>query len=420
MYVRRSCAVLLVAGLSLNGLGALTPRIDGLAVVQGKDRKVGISFELVGGPAIVMLDITTNGVSIGSENFPVTEAGAEASCLNRIVPSGCHTLVWDPVATWPGHRFSHGELAVDVKAYSLVQPPDWMVVDLQSKSNVVFYADKSDIPGGIADRRYKTSKLLMRKIPAGATKTRIGSPTGETGRSSDETPHLVTLTNDYYMAVYELTQAQHSNAFVNAGISYYSGSKQNVSAYVGDDAEVHPLENLAPFYFREQVTDGSGDVNWPVTDRSKVGNRTFLGYFRKFTGLLFDLPTETEWEFACRAGTVTPFNDGSASVAAVGWVSGSGSTQEVGRKRANAWDLFDMHGNVCEWCLDYYGAAFYDGSDVVSPVGPGSTADGYRVARGGSWRLQEGSCRSAKRGYDKSTRAYDSFGYRLWCSADLR
>ena len=68
MYVRRSCAVLLVAGLSLNGLGALTPRIDGLAVVQGKDRKVGISFELVGGPAIVMLDITTNGVSIGSGN----------------------------------------------------------------------------------------------------------------------------------------------------------------------------------------------------------------------------------------------------------------------------------------------------------------------------------------------------------------
>lgn len=420
--MRRGCWLLLatLVGGGIAQAEVLLPRIANVNVAQALDRKVTVAFDLCDASGIVLMDVTTNGVSIGSANFAMTPVGTTESCLNRIAEPKHYEFIWDPISTWPGHRFQNGEFAVEVKAYSLVQPPDWMVVDLQTKSNYWFYAEKADLPGGITDRRYKTSRLLMRKIPAGATKTLLGTTT-EAGRSADETPHFVTFTNDYYLAVYELTQGQHSNAYVNAGISYWSGSTHNQSAYVGDDAEVHPFENLAPDYFRQQVTDGSGAVNWPTTDRSKVGNRTFLGYFRAFTGLQFDLPTEAEWEFACRAGTSTPFNDGSSSVAAVGWMAGAGSTKEVGTKAPNAWDLYDMHGNVCEYCLDWYDPAAYDGSDVVDPVGPSAAADdNYRVVRGGSYLLQENKCRSGARAYEKYNRCYGSYGYRLWCSADLR
>jgi len=124
----------------------------------------------------------------------------------------------------------------------------------------------------------------------------------------------------------------------------------------------------------------------------------------------YRLPTEAEWEYACRAGTTTAYNTGDTISADDAWYSAnSGSkTHEVGLKPANAWGLYDMHGNVWEWCWDWYGSSLSDGTD---PVGPGLGSS--RVKRGGGWcdvaQNLRSACRSRTYPWDRD----DYLGFRL-------
>ena len=127
------------------------------------------------------------------------------------------------------------------------------------------------------------------------------------------------------------------------------------------------------------------------------------------------LPTEAEWEYACRAGTTGAYG-GSGNLDEMGWYDGNSGdkTHPVGQKKPNAWGLCDMHGNVWEWCSDWFGD--YPSGSVTDPTGPSSGS--YRVLRGGSWRSVAWGCRSAYRcyGYDPDGR-FNSIGLRLLCSA---
>ena len=115
------------------------------------------------------------------------------------------------------------------------------------------------------------------------------------------------------------------------------------------------------------------------------GTTTFMGILGAKTGLVCDLPTEAQWEYACRAGTTTAYNNGSDSdLDPLGWYSSNSNstTHEVGTKTPNAWGLYDMHGNVSEWCLDWQGGTYWwTRKDPAGPAGPLRR----RVARGGSW-----------------------------------
>jgi formylglycine-generating enzyme required for sulfatase activity len=123
----------------------------------------------------------------------------------------------------------------------------------------------------------------------------------------------------------------------------------------------------------------------------------------RLTGRRCRLPTEAEWEYACRAGTATMYcsGDGLSALRQVGWCSydgewdGSGGTRKVGEMRANAWGLFDMHGNVWEWCSDWYAEGYYSAGPRESPTGPAAGSE--KVVRGGSWRGGPWFCRSAER-----------------------
>ena len=129
------------------------------------------------------------------------------------------------------------------------------------------------------------------------------------------------------------------------------------------------------------------------------------------------LPTEAEWEYACRAGSTGDYA-GTGDLNTMGWCTSNsgGETHPVGQKTANKWGLYDMHGNVWEWCGDWYGGGYYANSPGTDPKGPGQKS--VRVLRGGSWSVIARFCRSAYRYYSApATRDYSDFGFRPVCSA---
>jgi formylglycine-generating enzyme required for sulfatase activity len=128
----------------------------------------------------------------------------------------------------------------------------------------------------------------------------------------------------------------------------------------------------------------------------------------------YRLPTEAEWEYACRAGTATAFNTGAAVNGDTGWyyANSDDKTHEVGLKPPNAWGLYDMHGNVYEWCWDWYGGDYEDGL-VIDPKGANFSPNGWRMWRGGSWYYNEDRMRSAFRDHYLPTHTDRAIGIRL-------
>ncbi len=190
-----------------------------------------------------------------------------------------------------------------------------------------------------------------------------------------------------------------------------------------DVREVRPVEQVSYNDIRGSTT-GAG---WPVN--SNVDATSFMGKLRQKTGIeAFDLPTEAQWEYACRAGTSTALNNGTNLVSTVQDVNmdlsgryyyngGSSDSQGVGLDGAtakmgsylpNAWGLYDMHGNNYEWCLDWYET--YPGT-VTEPLG--STSGSYRILRGGCWYSDSRFCRSAERDYVGPTDSGYNSGFRL-------
>jgi formylglycine-generating enzyme required for sulfatase activity len=190
----------------------------------------------------------------------------------------------------------------------------------------------------------------------------MGSPDFEKDRNNDEGPqHQVTLTKPYYLGVYEVTQEQYEKV-MGLNPSQYKDAKS-------------PVEN----------------VSWD--DAQEFCRK--LSELEKNT--IYRLPTEAEWEYACRAGTTTAYYWGDSFDPQYAWTKENhdGTTQEIGTRQANPWGLFDMSGNVWEWCGDWYSADYSEVREQVDPTG--ADAGLYRVIRGGSWYSDPQYCRSAFR-----------------------
>ncbi len=211
----------------------------------------------------------------------------------------------------------------------------------------------------------------------------MGSPGSEEGRGDDETQHRVTLTKGYWLGKYEVTQRQWASVMGN-----------NPSHSKGPD---RPVES----------------VSWEDCQRFIARVNTVA---RRQLGGVARLPTEAEWEYACRAGTTGPYA-GNGNLDDMGWYDGNsgGGTQPVGLKRANALELYDMHGNVWEWCNDW--SESY-GGDVTDPTGAASGVN--RVLRGGGWLDYAWRCRSAIRAGRNRGYRDEYIGFRLCCSAGPR
>jgi formylglycine-generating enzyme required for sulfatase activity len=275
----------------------------------------------------------------------------------------------------------------------------------------------------------------------------MGSPTTELLRSTNETQHQVTLTHGIYVQAIEVTNQQYMEL---AQWAYDHGYATATSASLSDnlDGSTQELLNLDGVY----LPYGACEVSFiagvfscvnpthPVKYVTWYGSATYCDWLslqqglprayshstwqcnsgNPYTAAGYRLPTEAEWEYACRAGTQTPFNTGSCLDAGteanynggypytgcptgpyVGW------TEPVGSYPANAFGLSDMHGNVNEWCNDWYGAY---GGTVTDPVGP--VAGSYRVLRGSGWHSYAQGCRSAYRLNLTPINAFDTLGFR--------
>ena len=223
----------------------------------------------------------------------------------------------------------------------------------------------------------------------------MGSPANEPGHDDDEVQHQVTISS-FYMGKYEVTQKEYQEV-MGTNPSYFKGDNlpvEQVSWYNAIEYcnERSRKEGLTPAY----TINGSGN------DRTVTWNRNTNGY---------RLPTEAEWEYACRAGTMTAYNTGASITANTGWYeTNSGyKTHPVGQKPANAWGLYDMHGNVWEWCWDLYDD--YPSGAQTNPVGASSGF--YRMMRGGSSYFSAEYVRSAYRVGMNPTYRDDNLGFRI-------
>ena len=231
----------------------------------------------------------------------------------------------------------------------------------------------------------------------------MGSPEDEPGHDNYEVQWQVTVSS-FYMGKYEVTQKEYREV-MGKNPSKFKGDNLPVELVSWDDAVDYcnkrsQKEGLTPAY---TISNSFFDLFF---GRTVTWNRNANGY---------RLPTEAEWEYACRAGTTTAYNTGASMTDNTGWYKDNSDkkTHPVGQKPANAWGLYDMHGNVSEWCLDLY--YFYPSEAQTNPVGVSPPSWVYRVFRGGSWRDAAVLARSAFRGL--SALLGNNIGFRVARSA---
>ena len=440
---------------------AAMPEVSNVTMTQAANRLVTITYQLTDAPAVVTLDIQTNANVSAAANDPgwtsiggVAVCNAQGDVWKQVSGKATYTITWQPDQTWKGPDENGFKIAANgararVTAWPIDNTPDYMAVDISAAAqpNTQTYYPAADfVPGGVTNSLYKTTTLLMRKIMAKDVTWTMGSTTleNQNRQAAREATHQVKLANNYYIGVYEITQSQWSQVATN-----------NTTAVANFTTErfMRPMEKVCYNEIRNAAdsTTANAAYNWP----NDPNPSSFLGLLRSKSGLDFDLPSEAQWEFAARAGNgVGYWNDGTpilnanpdANLNLLGRYERNGGkvlsgtsyvdpaancgvtngTAIVGSYAPNAWGLYDMHGNVWEWCLDWYedNINAHGGAVNIDPSAPAKTLSGAsganRVSRGGSWIYAAGYCRPAFRGIYAPTARNSFNGFRVLCSAGLQ
>lgn len=255
--------------------------------------------------------------------------------------------------------------------------------------------------------------IKLVRIPAG--KFMMGSPRDEDERISEESLHEVEITKPYYLGVYEVKQREFSQINLPRQKKRQPRAHFNSSRGGGPD---HPIEDI--------LWQDAADFCAELSKRPA----------EKRAGRKYRLPSEAEWEYACRAGSKTTFHFGNSLSSKDANFNGNypyaatkgpyvRKTVKAGSYKPNAFGLYDMHGNVAEWCADWYDKEYYEDSPVKDPLGPpvgveptGFFGNHYLVVRGGCWLDDARACRSAYRFKAMPRNTYRLIGFRVVCELD--
>ena len=427
------------------------PVVSNVNMSQSSAKHVGITYSL-SEAAVVTLEIQTNANTSASADDPGWTSIGGAAVGNaqgdvwKRVDAGSHTITWNPRQTWPDHVIADGGARAKVTAWALDNPPDYMVVDISSAAQPntqKYYPAVDFLPGGLlGNPDYRTGMLVLRKIMAKDVTWMMGSTTLELGRNANrEKTFQVTLDDNYYIGVFMITQDQWSLVTPSS----------TASANFTVENSMRPMENISYNEVRNSnTTTANTSYDWP----NNPNPNSFLGLLRTKSGIAFDLPSEAQWEFAARAGNGSGYwGDGTAITNATKDANLSlqaryknnpstntrdsnnpdktlapnvGGTAIVGSYKPNSWGLYDMFGNLMEWCLDWgeddisnFGGAV--NINLTSPQKTLSGANGAsRSLRGGSWANVSGDCRPAyrNRGGPANRTVYYG-GFRVVCPVEI-
>lgn len=383
-----SITVALVAIVMANFAYADSPTITDVTAQQRYpwNGKVDISYTVTGDIAeeakqravLTSLKVTAIDRVANTTNI-ATQLSGDLS-----LEEGTHAIVWDMDAEGFPLPFKSSNVVFIVSCG--ITPAMYCVIDLSGGANATTYpiTYMAEPPsGGFNVDEYKTTKLVLRRIEAGSFIM---------GSDQTDKSHRVTLTKPFFCGLFEVTQKQ-----------YWLVTGTTPSSFSGDTLPVEGVSYNA-------IRGTSNGAQWPSS--SDVDSTSFMGMLRARTELDFDLPTEAQWEYACRAGTSTTYYWGNSMNGNYAWyVSNSNSqTHPVGTTIPNAWGLYNMSGNVWEWCLDFYG----NGNLAYGTDPKGSSAGNQRVHRGGSWYDAAVYCSSSDRYYSTSPwYTNNTYGFRL-------
>ena len=424
----------------------LSATVTGVTVTQSAtSHRVAVGYTLgtvpEGTRAIVTAQVCVDGEPVNGQHL--------VGDVNVELDAGDHTFYWLPDLDVPGVDMR--SVTVNVQAWKTNAPPAYIAFDMRWQAGDLahpprFFNSTNELEGTIGSDLWRTDYLLMRRINANGALFRMGRPVGAKVNGDATTlnkagmeTRYVTFTNDYYIGVFELTQGQ----FVTCVTNKANPSVNHVS--VGDDSwRTCPLEYISVADFR---IGGSGGNNvWPYYGREAGSSLSYrpLAMMRLCTGAMLDLPTEAQWEFACRAGTGSGYYNGTDSFDKSGsrnnanpsnnttttWPDAKlptakvaeGGTARVGSFAPNPWGLYDLYGNVWETCLDQFvtDLAFEQNTletPFVEPEGSRTVTQMtniYYARRGGGWGANERGG-SAYRLGAKYNSPNSGIGYRLVC-----